>query len=126
MEITGAAVHISQSGDYFPGTNDRVVYITGTEPQVTLAQALVWELIGQQTANMKSGEDPVNWDPIQANNNPGQHDDEMVEAKISIPSSAGGLIVGKSGSTIRNIAHSCGSDMEITNKEEGISKMYPL
>lgn len=55
MEISGAIVRISDIKNVHPITNQRVLYIAGSESSVALAQALVWEMIGQQTNAYSEG-----------------------------------------------------------------------
>ena len=47
MEITGARIHVSSSDEVYPGTNDRIVLISGSEGSVSLAQSLIWHLLAQ-------------------------------------------------------------------------------
>lgn len=124
MDITDAAVHVSNHADYYPGTKERVIYITGPLAAVNLAQSLVWEMIGQQAdASARNNGNPltvVTWEPSNAKNNPGQYDEVSVTGRISIPSIAGGLIVGRGGNTIRSLADDSGLDsLTIDNKEDG-------
>ena len=75
MEITKASIHVSDSEVLYPNTEDRVVYITGNESQVSLAQSLVWEMIGQQsTSLLKDEKFSPTWDPIAARDSPGDYD----------------------------------------------------
>jgi len=55
MEISGAIVRISDIKNLYPILNQRVLYIAGSESSVALAQALVWEMIGQQTSSYAEG-----------------------------------------------------------------------
>jgi hypothetical protein len=92
MEITQASVHVSNITDFYPGTNDRslnyslfsitnsnnfnlvrVIYITGSEAEVSLAQSLVWEMIGQQTFD-SDGSLGLSWEPAKAKDSPGEYD----------------------------------------------------
>lgn len=47
MEITGAKVHVSSADEVYPGTNDRIVLISGSDSSVSSAQALIWQLLSQ-------------------------------------------------------------------------------
>jgi hypothetical protein len=70
--ICDASVHISNVTDFYPGTNYRVVYMSGSEPAVTLAQSLMWEMIGQQTYADLTGKSPILWNPSSAKDSPGE------------------------------------------------------
>lgn len=118
VEITGADVHVSNVSGHYPGTNLRCVYITGSGNAVNLAQALIWEMIGQHTHAINSGERSLAWHPSLAKSNPGEHDEVRVEGKITIPAPAAGLIVGKGGATIRAIAEESSTEVSIDNRED--------
>jgi len=51
----------------------RVIYITGSESEVSLAQSLVWEMIGQQTFD-SDGSLGLGWEPAKAKDSPGEYD----------------------------------------------------
>lgn len=124
MDITHALIHISNLGENYPGTRERVVYIKGTLASVTLAQSLVWEMIGQQAFADKEptnlgGRRNLNWDPAVAKENPGEYDDVEVENRISIPQSVAGAVIGRSGNGLRELSNDCGISVTIDSKEDG-------
>lgn len=110
MEVTGANVHISSISDVYPGTNDRVVYVTGTLDAVSEAQAMTWDMIGR-VALAAEGEQAV-WSP---KTNMDSVDDTAVEGKITIPATAAGSIIGRGGSTIQTIIEESGAQVTISN-----------
>jgi len=118
MEISGASVHVSNSMDFYPGTNDRVIYITGTESEVSLAQSLVWEMIGQQTFD-SDGSLGLGWEPAKAKDSPGEYDNVEVSGKISIPVVLCGVILGRGGATIKAIAEESSVSLVMDGKEMG-------
>lgn len=118
MEITQAEVHVSNATDFYPGTNLRCIYITGSEASVNLAQSLIWEMIGQQTFAQNENNRSLAWHPTVAKNNPGEYDQIEVEGKLTIPATAGGMIVGKGGLTIRAIAEDSGVEVSIDSKDD--------
>lgn len=83
MEITQAEVHVSNATDFYPGTNLRCIYITGSEASVNLAQSLIWEMIGQQTYAQNENNRSLAWHPTVAKNNPGEYDQIEVEGKLT-------------------------------------------
>jgi RNA-binding protein Nova len=115
IDITNAAIHVSNSGDFYPGTSDRVVYITGTEGEVSLAQSLVWEMVGQQAFD----DDSLTWEPSVAKENPGEFDSVEVEGKVAVPASFSGFILGKGGKTIQAIAQESSVSLSMDSKECG-------
>lgn len=51
MEVTGTRVSVSSIQDVYPGTQERIVLITGEPDSVNKAQELLWDLIGSTTAS---------------------------------------------------------------------------
>lgn len=47
QEQSGARIKISQSADYFPGSSDRTVMVSGSLGEVLEAQKLLWEKIAE-------------------------------------------------------------------------------
>lgn len=118
MEISGASVHVSNTTDFYPGTNDRVIYITGSESEVSLAQSLVWEMIGQQTFD-SDGSLGLGWEPAKAKDSPGEYDNVEVSGKVSIPVFLCGVILGRGGATIKAIAEESSVSLVMDGKEMG-------
>jgi RNA-binding protein Nova len=46
IEVTDARINVSNPTDTYPGTPDRVILLSGTREAVSLAQTLIWEMIG--------------------------------------------------------------------------------
>jgi len=91
-----AKVKMSQSGDFFPGTGDRVILITGTSTAVYEALSLiVTKISSTDTA-----------------------DAEALVIKLPVPNSAGGGIIGKGGSTIRSISETSGAKVQLSQKDD--------
>jgi len=116
--VTNARVIVSGTNEVFPGTNDRVVLVSGSRNSVVLAQTLIWEMIAQ---NVKSGADrSTEWSPQTVVKELGMNDDVEVISKVSIPASVGGLILGRGGETIRSIATETGAKIVMTSKEDAL------
>lgn len=47
QEECGARIKVSQSSDFYPGTSERTILITGPENNVLQAQELIWQKIAQ-------------------------------------------------------------------------------
>jgi hypothetical protein len=118
IEITGASIHISNPTRCHPLTGDRVVFITGSEESVGLAQALVWEMIGQQTDAENEGLKDLIWNPAAAKASPGQYDTVEVSCQVVIPAAAGGRVMGRNGSVFRSMASDCGVTAHISAVED--------
>lgn len=112
MEVTGANIHISSLQDVYPGTSDRVVYMTGKHGEISAAQSMVWEMIGKVS---EAGPDGTpEWNPRVVSESM-DTDSVAVEGKITIPDSAAGSIIGKGGSTIQNISEQSGALVTLSN-----------
>lgn len=110
--VTNARIIVSGALEVFPGTGERVVLISGIFNSVDLAQTLVWEMIAQ---NVQSGSDrSVDWSPEVVVNNLGVNDSVDVKAKITIPAAVGGLILGRGGESIKEIAAESGASIVMT------------
>jgi RNA-binding protein Nova len=46
IEVTDARINVSNPTDTYPGTPDRIILLSGTREAVSLAQTLIWEMIG--------------------------------------------------------------------------------
>lgn len=112
IEITNASIHISSSTKRHPITDDRVLFISGSDESVGLAQALVWEMIGQQTDAINTGLVGLVWNPAAARAAPGQYDDVDVSCDIAIPAACAGRVLGRGGHVLRSMKTEC--DVEAT------------
>jgi RNA-binding protein Nova len=121
MEVSEARVNVSGATEVYPGTSERVVLITGTESQVSFAQSLVWELIAQNSKAIEAGSRSATWSPRAASeNSSGESDEIQVTGRVTIPASAGGMILGRGGSTIRSISEQSGARVNMTGKDEAM------
>lgn len=122
--IPGARVNVSGQQDVYPGTNDRVVLISGDLDSVLQAQILVWELLTLQeqtpSSSTKEGSRAFVWSPRAAAENLGSSTGAHVEAKITIPAAAAGAVIGKGGSNMRNIVEDSGARVNMAGKDEAL------
>ena len=116
-EITGANIHISGIHDYYPGTTNRVVYVAGSEDAVASAMSLIWDMIAHVTTQL-SADHSVEWNPRQSTENVGVYDDVEVEATLTIPLAAAGLVLGRNGATIRAISEESGAKLNLSNIDD--------
>lgn len=101
METTSTIIKFSPGRELYPGTNDRVCLVTGAILDICQALKLIFATMLQST-HAKS--------------------DELVESmkhfKMIVSNIASGMVIGKSGHTIKSIQLECGVKMQITNKDE--------
>ena len=98
---TKARINISQSGEFFPGTLDRAVLIAGTLEQVLSCQSMVMHRILPTVQTV---------DALEGNS--------FVTAKILIPLTASGLIIGKAGTHIQAITEQSNAVLKLSPKED--------
>jgi len=120
IAVSEARVNVSGNQELFPGTSDRVVLVAGTQDSVSLAQTLIWEMIAQNLRATAEDRKTLEWSPESVVNSLGTNDLVQVISKITIPSAAGGLILGKGGETIRSIALESGSKVLMTSKDDAL------
>merc|ERR1712216_553736 len=94
-------VKMSQNADFFPGTQDRIILITGSTFDAVY-QAL--SLIVAKLAPAAEGE--------------AETEEPSMVLKIPVPNSAAGGIIGKGGATIRTISETSGARVQLSQKDE--------
>lgn len=101
METTNTIIKFSPGRELYPGTNDRVCLITGAIMDICEALRLIFATMMQST-HAKS--------------------DDLAESikhfKMIVSNISSGMVIGKSGHTIKSIQLECTVKMQITNKDE--------
>lgn len=101
QEQSRAKIKVANSNDFFPGTTERCVLITGDLKALLCAASLVVMKIQEAE----------------------QHSDGKMDmgapftAKMLVPNSSVGAIIGKGGSTINEMSVQCGAQMKVSSKE---------
>jgi len=120
IAVTDARILVSGTDDVFPGTNDRVVLISGTLESVTLAAILIWEMIALFTKHSDEKRKDIEWSPKTVAPNLGANDSLSASGKIAIPALAGGQILGKGGVNLKSITEESGATISMTSKDEAL------
>lgn len=104
---SSAKIRLSQSGDFFPGTSDRVCLIHGLLPNVKKGVALVLGKLYESQLEL-----------VEHDLGPGGHTGQSegtnnvfkinFTIKILIPSAACGMLIGKEGATIQGLKDKAG------------------
>lgn len=118
IDVTKAKVLVSGITDVYPGTSDRIILVSGSEESVDAAQKLVWSMMALNVR--ANGDKTVSWSPREASESSDDFEDVIVTGKISIPATAGGLILGRGGATIRSIHEESGAQIQMTSKDESM------
>lgn len=108
QETSGAMVKLAPHNELFPGTVERVALVRGTYDQVVSALTLMWNHLGESTTEM---DEFVVVDDA---------DSEEAVAKLLIPSTLAGLVIGKSGENIRDMRETYNVRLQMSSRDEGL------
>jgi len=100
--LTGSRVRVSRADEPFPGTQERVVLITGSLECVSKCLALVIEQVHKHFADYPYADKEVQ--PL----DPNAHR----TMNLVVPAGASGLIIGRGGDTVRALASKSGAPAE--------------
>lgn len=107
-------IKLSQTGDYYPGTQDRVCLVQGQLDNVKTALSLLLKRLYMLQEHQHSQH--MAW---QSNRHEGPPSFDFV-VRLLVPSSSCGMIIGKSGSNIRHMEEVSGvSSVRLSPKEAG-------
>mmetsp|Transcript_14431 Transcript_14431/g.13034 ORF Transcript_14431/g.13034 Transcript_14431/m.13034 type:complete len:315 (+) Transcript_14431:154-1098(+) len=122
MDVTEAKINVSGNKEFFPGSSDRVVVISGSRESVLTAIHLFWELlyVFKKSSNDKSTGKLALWNPRQVIDKSVSSNDLELECKLTIPSAGAGIVLGKAGASLRSIMDQSGARVQMSNKDEGI------
>lgn len=120
-ELTHASIKVSAANVLYPGTSDRIVLISGLESQVLCALQFLLSLVtlsrkvdGSSASFKRSA---CSWDPLTVD--PAVLIDySYVVLRVTVPTAAGGLLLGRNGKTLRAISAVGGARLHISSQEE--------
>ncbi len=102
---SGSRIRVSNNNEYFPGTMDRVVMITGATTEIVVAgsQLVLNELYCNPDAAQPPGAD------------------QSVTVNLLIPNASAGLVIGKGGDNIRKMVDESGtSKIQLSSKDKQV------
>jgi hypothetical protein len=110
---SAARIKLSQTGDFYPGTQDRVCLVQGQLEKVKIAVRLLLERLHMLQEQQHTQH--LAWQPI-PNESPAPGFDFVV--RLLVPSSSCGMIIGKAGSNIKHMEEASGvSSVRLSPKE---------
>uniref|UniRef100_A0A3P9Q1R3 K Homology domain-containing protein n=1 Tax=Poecilia reticulata TaxID=8081 RepID=A0A3P9Q1R3_POERE len=134
---TGATIKLSKSKDFYPGTTERVCLIQGTVEALNGVHDFISEKVREMPQSTQKTEPvsilqpqtTVNPDrvkqvrlPTPAKTNPSPSNPVLVPlAKLIVPNSTAGLIIGKGGATVKAVMEQSGAWVQLSQKPEGIN-----
>ena len=101
MHESNTVIKFSPGRELYPGTTDRVCVIIGSIPDICKTLEQIFALLSG-TSHMRS-------DELQ---------DSLRHFRMLISNISSGMVIGKSGQTIKSIQSDCGVKIQITNKDE--------
>lgn len=113
---TGATIKLSKSKDFYPGTTERVCLIQGTVEALNGVHNFIAEKVREMPQNTQKTETVSILQP-QTTVNP----DRIKQAKLIVPNSTAGLIIGKGGATVKAVMEQSGAWVQLSQKPEGIN-----
>uniref|UniRef100_A0A8C4TJR4 NOVA alternative splicing regulator 2 n=1 Tax=Erpetoichthys calabaricus TaxID=27687 RepID=A0A8C4TJR4_ERPCA len=128
---TGATIKLSKSKDFYPGTTERVCLIQGTVEALNNVHNFIAEKVREMPQSAQKTE-PVSILQPQTTVNPDRikqvsslpdltHVFFFLQAKLIVPNSTAGLIIGKGGATVKAIMEQSGAWVQLSQKPEGIN-----
>ena len=110
---SSARIKLSQTGDYYPGTQDRVCLVQGQLENVKVAVRLLLERLFMLQEQQHSQH--LAWQPKQEDADSSRFD---FVVRLLVPSSSCGMIIGKAGSNIRQMEEASGvSSIRLSPKD---------
>lgn len=97
---SGARIQLSRNQEYFPGTADRIIMISGKTDDVLKAM----DLILNKLLNEIQSED-------------GDDADQRSKVRLVVPNNCCGAIIGKSGATIKSFIEDSGAGIKISPQD---------
>ncbi|KAJ1106753.1 hypothetical protein NDU88_004153 [Pleurodeles waltl] len=113
---TGASIKLSKSKDFYPGTTERVCLIQGTAEALNAVHSFIAEKVREIPQSVVKPES-MNLLQPQTTMNP----DRAKQAKLIVPNSTAGLIIGKGGATVKAVMEQSGAWVQLSQKPEGIN-----
>ena len=111
---SNARIKVSQAADFYPGTNERTILLSGPMDTVVFGQELIWDKVAQFSKPRITNRAPSSFQ---------ESSDSTITGKLLIPNEAGGLIIGRGGVTIKAIQEQSGARVQISPKDDLNSKI---
>uniref|UniRef100_M3Y254 NOVA alternative splicing regulator 2 n=1 Tax=Mustela putorius furo TaxID=9669 RepID=M3Y254_MUSPF len=139
---TGATIKLSKSKDFYPGTTERVCLVQGTAEALNAVHSFIAEKVREipqamtkpEVVNILQPQTTMNPDrakqtlsflpphPIVSQSNPPPTScSHRKQAKLIVPNSTAGLIIGKGGATVKAVMEQSGAWVQLSQKPEGIN-----
>lgn len=98
QSLSGARIQLSRSNEFFPGTSDRIIMISGVIDEVLHATELILEKLANEAEESSDAE-------------------ILSRVRLVVPNSSCGGIIGKGGSTIKSLIEHSHAGIKISPQE---------
>ncbi|KAF8819627.1 putative Rna-binding protein Nova-1 [Cardiosporidium cionae] len=105
---SGGSIKVFTNVVHFPGTQERIVVIAGTQEQMVLALNLIIDKIEEAATNHAKA------------TTPGQP--SRITVRLLLPRSAAAAVIGKGGQKIRQLQETSQASLQISSREDAISE----
>ncbi|XP_072967636.1 protein BTR1-like [Typha angustifolia] len=105
QSLSGARIQLSRSHEFFPGTSDRIIMISGLFNEVIKAMELILEKLlneAEESADAENGS----------------------KIRLIIPNSSCGGIIGKGGSTIKSLIEDSHAGIKISPQDNNYAGLH--
>ncbi|CAM6090463.1 unnamed protein product [Calypogeia fissa] len=99
---SGARIQLSRNHEYFPGTTDRIILISGTVIEISTALQLILSKIINEAEEENDGDHKPN------------------HVRLIVPNNVCGAIIGKGGSTIKAFVEETGANIKLSPQDQTI------
>ncbi|GFH06301.1 uncharacterized protein HaLaN_00908, partial [Haematococcus lacustris] len=104
---SGARIQLSRAGEFYPGTSDRVLLLSGCLHSVLTAIFLILEKVSRDAASSQS-----------RNGRPAREDEREDEVKLALSRRLCGLLIGHKGQTVRDFISDSGATIRVQSLAE--------
>eukprot|EP00271_Cylindrocystis_brebissonii_P008787 TRINITY_DN23286_c0_g1_i1.p1 TRINITY_DN23286_c0_g1~~TRINITY_DN23286_c0_g1_i1.p1 ORF type:complete len:433 (-),score=94.43 TRINITY_DN23286_c0_g1_i1:546-1844(-) len=102
QQQSGARIQLSRNKEFFPGTGDRIILLTGTVTSMLTALHLILTKVSEQ-----EGPDA----------GPGGVKGQV---RLLVPNTVAGAVIGKGGSTIRSFVEDSGANIKLSSQDQAL------
>lgn len=113
---SGAVLKLSSPNVHFPGTQERIVAMSGSQEQLNNAILIILEKIREVAGTVQQPE-MSEVDMLDMQGGAGR-----LLTKLALPKSSVSAIIGKGGQQIKELQETTGAKIQISSREEGLNE----
>jgi len=117
IELTSCHILLSDHGVNYPGTEDRIVTLSGTEKQLFDGVRFIWDMLAFARKATEDGFKSLEWDPS-AKGSHSANPNSAIQCRFVVPDHIIGSIIGKNGSKLNDLKTTTGANIYINGKDD--------